>query len=316
MISIIFDTNVLRRILENENDYKDIMKKLQNSYEFKISSFTFVEIVRQIIEDKSTIERLMNLLISYKINCKEFRNYKIIEDPNFTYKKFKLMECNKRENYFNIINNKNNEFICLFLALFLECILYALVILLDNNYNSNKNELDYLKYLNKNFENFKNKFLNVYCNSNKVRIKNQFSILMYEELEKIYNGRLDINKEKLYTKLEQFKNNKKDLTQIFTVYNKEYNNLRKTFFDIYYENGIHDFFKNYTLIFQEYIKCLFEKIIVKCGKVDENDIVDCLILNSIDENEKDILLTNDEDVQNFLKRKEMWYEDIFRHFFP
>ena len=124
MNSIIFDTNVLRKILENENAYRDIMKKLQDRYEFKISSFTFVEIVRQIIKNENDVEQLMNLFVSYKINCIEFENYKLIEDPKFTYDKFKLMKYDNRIRYFDSINNRNNEFICMFFALFLEFILH------------------------------------------------------------------------------------------------------------------------------------------------------------------------------------------------
>ena len=314
MNSIIFDTNVLRKILENENAYRDIMKKLQDRYEFKISSFTFVEIVRQIIKNENDVEQLMNLFVSYKINCIEFENYKLIEDPKFTYDKFKLMKYDNRIRYFDSINNRNNEFICMFFALFLEFILYALVILLDNEHNSNESEIDYLKYINENFENFKNKFLDVYSNGNKIRIKNQFNILLYEELKKIKSEQFDINKEKLSIILEQFRDNKENLTEVFKYHDNEAENIKKKFFNIYYENGIQYFFKSYTSIFQEYIKSLLNKIIIKGGKVDENDIVDCLILNTV-KSKEEILLTNDEKIRSFLQEKNMWHEDIFKKFF-
>ena len=219
------------------------------------------------------------------------------------------MSKKQRKKFFAEIYTNYYNFVCNFITIFLEWILYALLLLIKEDL---KNDFEYKKYLEKQSKKFQKDFLKSYYNKKELKIKDKFNKLVYIELKKLNHIKIKLNKELLNSILENY--NQTNLMNIFKANKKSEKDIQKQFVELFYEKEIKpyiDLFNNE--IFSKYIKNLFEKIIIRCGKLEGNDITDTLIISSV--NNKDyILLTDDQKIQKFLKEEMLYKEDIYIKF--
>lgn len=306
---IIFDTNYINKILSDKDKYCSVLKELRNDYLFSINIGTFVEIIKQRIKNQSKFEEILNLFEDFQFAIGEFRNFKCIEDTRFSFQNFKQMSKKQRKKFFDQIYTNYYNFVCNFITIFLEWILYALLLLVKEEL---KSDFEYKKYLEKQSKKFQKDFLKSYYNKKELKIKEKFNKLVYIELKKLNHIKIKLNKELLNSILENY--NQTNLMNVFKANKKSEKDIQKKFVELFYEKEIKpytDLFNNE--IFSKYIKKLFEKIIVRCGKLEGNDITDSLIVSSV--NNKDyILLTDDQRIQKFLKEEMLYKEDIYIKF--
>ncbi len=306
-----FDTNYINKILDNKLEANGILKELAQDYNFSINIATFVEIVQQKINNKEKFYKLMDFLINNKIYIVEFKNNRCIEDKTFSFQKFKIDNKKERKDFFSKIKDNYYNFLCKFISLFAEWVLYALMELLSENLNGN---IEYRTYLNKKSYQFQMEFRNLYEQS-KIKIKDKFNKIIYIELKKMKNFNIRMNNTLLEQIIKSFYGNESDMMYVFHADSKITKATRNKFVDIFFIKEMKPFLdkKFNNNIFEKYIKIIFKKLIISGGKMDSNDISDALILSSID-NDTPILITNDKKILNFLKDNEMYYKDIYDKF--
>lgn len=312
---IVFDTNYLNKILDKREQYKNVLDELYNEYEFTINIGTFVEIIAQRINNQSKFEEILNLIIEYQFNIGEFKNNHCIDGRKFTMYMFKDMEKVERKECFKEIYEKYYIFHCQFISKFLKNVLYLLVILLSNKELEN---IEYKNYLKRNLKNFSEKFFMCYTKKSELKVKDKFNQIIYEELKKVLHMGFDIDEVLLRNILKNV-----DFTNIMNVFRantKKEKEIRENVINLYYNNEIKtelNLLKNNK--FEKYVYELYRKIFINCGKLNGNDITDALIIassNINDENiiEKYIILTEDVTMQNFLKEKNEYNEEIYDKF--
>lgn len=304
---IIFDTNYINKILTNKNKFLNILENLKQDYLFSINIVTFVEIVNQKINSQKNFVELIDMLNKYNFYIGEFINYKCIEDENFSFYKFKQIKKIDRKQYFYKIKESYYNFSCKFVTLFLEWILYALVLLLSENLSENK---EYKSYLNTKFPKFKEQFTKLYYTKG-LKIKDKFNIIVYDELKKIKNSNIKVNLELLNNILNYYNKDEKELMNVFKANNRNQEEIRDNFVEGFYNVEIVPFLTQFhNHIFEEYIKYLFDKILKMCGKLDGNDISDALIVSCVN-NKNYILLTEDKKILKFLKQQNLYNSEIY-----
>ena len=254
---------------------------------------------------------MIDFLINNKIYIAEFKNNRCIEDENFCFQKFKIDNKKDRKEIFFPIKDNYYKFLCRFISLFVEWILYALMELLSENLNGN---IEYRTYLNKKSRQFQMEFRNLY-EQRKIKIKDRFNKIIYTELKKMKNFNIRMNNTLLEQIIKSFYGNESDMMYVFHADNKITKETRNKFVDIFFIREMKPFLdkKFNNNIFEKYIKIIFEKLIISGGKMDPNDISDALILSGID-NDTPILITNDKKILNFLKNNEMYYKEIYDKF--
>lgn len=306
-----FDTNYINKILDNELEANKILKELKQEYNFSINIATFVEIVQQKINNKEKFYKLIDFLINNKIYITEFKNNRCIEDKSFSFQKFKIDSKKDRKDYFFPIKDNYYNFLCRFISLFVEWILYALMELLSENLNGN---IEYKTYLNKKSCQFQMEFRNLY-EQRKIKIKDRFNKIVYMELKKMKNFNIRMNNTLLEQIIKSFYGNESDMMYVFHADSKITKETRNKFVDIFFIKEMKPFLdkKFDNNIFEKYIKIIFEKLIISGGKMDPNDISDALILSGIDNNAP-ILITNDKKILNFLKDNGMYFKEIYDKF--
>lgn len=304
---IIFDTNYINKILKNKNKFFNILEDLKQDYLFSISIVTFVEIVDQKINNQKNFEELIDMLNKYNFYIGEFINYECINDEKFSFYNFKQMKKIDRKQYFYKIKKSYYNFLCKFIAAFLEWILYALVLLISENLSQNE---EYKCYLNKKSPKFKEQFIKLY-DTKGLKIKDKFNIIVYDELKKIKNSNIKVNLELLNNILNYYNQNEKELMNIFKANNRNQKEIRDKFVEGFYNIKIVPFLSQFQNdIFEKYIKDLFDKIFKRCGKLDGNDISDALIVSCVN-NKNYILLTKDNKILKFLKQQDLYNSKIY-----
>lgn len=308
---IIFDTNYINIILNDKNKYKNILDELKKEYNFSINIATFVELVQQKINNFSMLEMLIEFLNQYEIFVSEFCMNKCIEYKNFSFNQLKIYCKKDRKRYFQPIRDNFYDFLCKFISLYAEWIIYSLVMLLSENLNGNE---EYKIYLNKKSLEFQKEFRKLY-DQKKIRIKDKFNEMIYSELKKFKNYTFCRDKVLLQEIIKSFDNNVENMMYIFHANSKITKEIRNKFVEYFYETEIKPFLVNRfnNKIFEEYIKKIFQKLIIGGGKLDPNDIADALILASIN-NQDDVLITNDTKIIKFLEEKGIYKEEIYNKF--
>lgn len=307
---LVFDTNYINIILNNKNNINRVTE-LQKDYDILINIATLVELVEQRINNKNMIFELMDFLNSAEIYVGDFKYYKCIEDKYFSFINFKI-DCKKdRKKYFEPIRDKYYSFLCKFISVYLEWVLYALMELISEDLGGN---YEYMEYLNKKSLSFQKIFRKLY-NQSKIKVKDKFNEIIYDELKKMRNSNMSLNKELLEEIIRVFRNNEKNVMSVFHAETAVTKKAREEFVDYFFINEVKPFLdKNFNnTVFEKYIKNILQKLIIREGKMDPNDISDALILSSLDNN-RGILVTNDKKMVKFLKENQLYNEKIYNMF--
>lgn len=308
--NIVFDTNYLNLILNNKSKSDKILEEIKKQYSLSINIATFVEVVQQKINNKEKFYELVDFLIDNNVYIGDFRYNKCIEEKNFSFYNLKIDIKKDRKEYFYPIKNNYYNFLCRFVSLYLEWILYALMLLLSESLTENK---EYKKYLNNKSIYFQKEFRKLY-DQTKVKIKDRFNQIVYSELKKIKHFGFNINNELLEEAIVAFNGDEEHIMDIFHTDSKISKKTRQDFVEAFFQKEMKPLldtrFNN--IIFEEYIKTIFEKLIVRNGKLNPNDISDALILSSADNNYS--IVTNDGNMQKFLKDKGFYNKAIYDKF--
>ena len=309
---IIFDTNYINIILNNRDRYRKLLENISKEYRISINIVTFVELVRQHINNTIKFNEMMDFFIINQIYISEFKINKCILDEKFSFYKFKEFKSKTdRKKYFRNINYRYIEFISKFISLNWEwCVYLLFIVLVDNNLYY----IRYMEYLNKKSFIVKDKFINLLQEKRKnKRIKDAFIEEIYKELKILKNNNIISNKETVEMLINSFIENPNTAQSLFYASKKE-KNIRNEIVEIFLKHEIKPFMdeKFNNKIFEKYIREIFEKIVIREGKMDPNDIADALIVSTM--KEKDIIITNDKKVVKFLKKENLYNEDIYMKF--
>lgn len=306
---IVFDTNYINKILKDYDLYKNILKDLSSKYRFSINIVTFIEIINQKINNDKIFNFLIEFLITNEVYVGEFRGIKFTDDSKINYYKFRNKTKAERKKYFSKIKDRYNDFISELTVNYLIWILYAMELLLTQKIRDE----DYKKYLLRRFERYKRMFSNAFA-SKKIRIKDRFEEILYEEIKRLKNNNTNIDVNQINQILELYKSKKIKMIEIFRASNKEEEKIKKDFIDYFFKNEVQPFLKIFAnQVFIKYMEKLFLKMIDRCGKMDPNDLADALILSNINTDEY-VLLTNDEKIIKFLKLENLFDEDLYNTF--
>lgn len=313
MKTIVFDTNYINKIVDNEVDYYNILDSIKADYRFGINIATFVEVLHQSINKEKRYIKIMNLFNKYDLYVGDFIEHRCIENvESFSFELLMNMSKNDRKQYFYKIMEMYYELVCKIITFYMEWVMILIFLGVTNSIDDTDKYIKYLEKKSKKYcEEFQKKFRK---DNHNIKIKDFFNDCVYTEMKKIKNMGYKIDNIKLNEYIRYFNDRKSELMKIFEVNSQEDKNTRDSILKNVYDKEIKPFLDSRfnDELFEEYLKSIFFKITVNCGKMNANDISDALIIYGLEDD--DILITNDNRIIKFLKEKNKYNDNLYQIF--